>query len=499
MTPGHEEDQRPAEGGKLLKRLAALWQALWKFPNAARRWGKQEGSTGSALPIGFQAPEPVDAWLLWTCQVVWPALRRFAQSRLRDDAPLQRVVRTLPEEEKEAWHAAVNQMLKLQRTLQRNPRVHPAMIFIRLVKLLNETWFIPRQILIACVPVKHGPRLDDNSKIAELIHLVVCRILKQQRFAFQDAEIPAYFVSMVFPPGSHYQPDKILTKNYFDPMSEYVLIDLDFWKAQVLHFFSLSDEKYRQHCLGEGSPPAELSLTVQMAATMCRAFPVPYALYCAQVQRAWCEEVRHGVDNQRVLRGDPDAVLTGDYYARVPEVLLPAGGRLWREVWEPAGNGPSADADQRRYRATSTIQEVSAQLTAAAVGPAPQLLLLEWKLTNTLTLQALSQGRDPKDAPPPSPHEAAARIAITLLGEQLRLAPPLPLAAGGRSDYERLHSLAAALFWRTTGELRLALKEIYRREFVYNQIDEPPFDEIGSQGDHISRLSPRSSGSIDRK
>jgi len=493
--PDHEDDQRPAGSGTILQRLAALWQTLWKSPRLARPRKPRDGPPEAALPIGFQAPRAVDAWLLWTTQVVWPALRRLARTGLRDLSPLRRAVRTLPEEEKEAWHEAVDHVQRLRWTLQQNPRAEAVQVYVRLVKLLNESWFIPRRILLACVPP--GRELRRPGDITPSVPLVVCYILDQLRFAFQDAEIPVHFVSMVFPPGSHFQKDEGLTKNFFDPTSEWAVIDLDFWKAEVLQQQWLSDETFGPHLLRIGKQPADFSLTVQMAEEMRRVFAGPFTMYQALVYRTCYEEVRHGIDSQRVLRGDPESILMGAYFPRVPEVLLSPGGRLRREVWEPAANGPPAGAGLGWFRAARTIEEVSGQLTAAAMGPAPKLLLCEWKQRTSRTLLALSQGMGPEDPKLAAPHEAAARIAIALLAEQLQLAPPAPLGAAARSDYERLHSLAVALSRRGSSELRLALKEIYRREFVYNQIDEPPFPGIGPKGEYIPRPLPGPSGSVD--
>ena len=494
LTPDHEDDPQPLGRGTIRQRLAALWQALWK----SSHWGRPRRQTGSgeaALPIGFQAVQPVDAWLLWTAQVVWPALRRFARSHLSEISHLQRVARTLPAEAKPAWREAVRQVTRMRQTLRENPKVSAVHIFIRLVKLLNERWFIPRQILLACLPIESELRRSDN--VADALHLIVCHIREQRKGTFQDADVPAYFVSMVFPPGAQSLRDESVKKNYFDPTSEWALIDLDFWQTNVLALLSFPDEAYQRHCLEMGLLPARLPLIVQEAAATCRLFPNTYRMFQTLVHRGWCEEVRHGIDCKRVLRGAPDAVVTGDYYSRVPEVLLPSGGRLWREVWEPVADGAAVGVDERQLQAVRTIQEVSGQLTAAAAGPVPQLLLFEWKQWIERALLELFQGRVPEDSKLPAPHETAARIAIALLAEQLQLAPPAPLHAAARTDYERLDSLVAVLLRRRGNELRLALKEIYRREFVYNQIDEPPFPAIGPKGEYLPRPAPDASAAVE--
>jgi hypothetical protein len=56
----------------LIRRIRDLWRKGRNNPTADAR--ASLGSDPAALPIGSEAPDPVEAWLLWSVQVVWPAL-----------------------------------------------------------------------------------------------------------------------------------------------------------------------------------------------------------------------------------------------------------------------------------------------------------------------------------------------------------------------------------------------------------------------------------------
>jgi hypothetical protein len=114
------------------------------------------------------------------------------------------------------------------------------------------------------------------------------------------------------------------------------------------------------------------------------------------------------------------------------------------------------------------------------------MLLLEWR--QQIALAGLDDAKDGERAA--TPHQAAARIAIALLAEHFGSASHLPLNAASPSDDQQLDFLAEGLYLRPSEELRLALKAIYRREFVYGEIDEPPFMEIGPSGDCVPRPLP---------
>jgi hypothetical protein len=468
----------------LIRRIRDLWRKGRRNP--ADDAQATPDPSRPAPPIGSEASDPVEACLLWSVQTVWPALRRLAESNLFLWSPLNRIALTLPKQEREAWYAVLKEMRQTQSRLLEYPAAPLGSVFVRLVKVLNERWFIPRQILFACLPREVGPQIDVN--IWKAAAVVVCRIAGQRCWSFRDAGVPLYEVAMVFPPGAHYQKATVLAKNFYDPTSEWAVIDLDYWKTQILHHLSLTDERYRNYLLR--TDPDVLRITAQSGAAMKRAFASPFALYEAMLWRAMFEEVRHGIDGKRILLEAPQAFLTSEYYARVAKVLLPPGGRLCREVCDPAATGPAGEADGRQTQAARTVLEVSAQLTASAVSPVPQLVLLEWKERTAKVCLEFNQGAVPRRERFAAPHEAAARIAIILLAEQLGLTSPLDFGAASRSDYERLDSLAESLFRQSPEALRLALKEIYRREFVYNQIDEFPFPGIGANGEYIPVREP---------
>ena len=465
----------------LMRRIRDLWCKRRGRPAADAL--ATPGSQRAALPIDSEASNPAEAWLLWSAQEVWPALRGLAKSNFSLWSPLDRVARTLPKKEREAWRAVVKEMILTRSKLLEDPLVLWDRVFARLVKVLNERWFLPRQILFACLPNPDAPPVVED--VWQAVRLVIYRTLVRHRFPFRDADVLLYEVSCVFPPGVHDQH-----RYYNDPASEWAVIDVDHLKFEALDLFSLSDDKFHESYLKMDPRPHVLRVRAWAGPEFRRVFASPFALFQALRHRTMCEEVRHGIDSKRVLRGRPLAALRPEYTAETAEALLAPGGRLRREVWELAASGPEDEGVARRHQAARIVQEVSAQLTAAAVGPAPQMLLVEWKERTAIACLEFLPDAGPARQKLETPSETAARIAVILLAERVGLTPSLGFGAASHSDYERLDSLAEALYLQSSEALRLALKEIYRREFIYNEIDETPFGRIEPNGELVNRPLP---------
>jgi hypothetical protein len=407
----------------------------------------------------------------------------LAKSNLSLWSPLNRVARTLPKEEREAWYSVMEEMNFTESKLREDPLALGDRVFARLLKVLNERWFIPRQILFASLPNRDAS--PDTQNVGEAVWLIIYRICACYRYAFRDAEVLLYEVRCVFPPAAP-RPHQ----HYNDPTSGWAVINVDFLMLEAFDLYSLTDDNYQKIRLKTYPRPGEVRARAWAGPSFRRIFVSPFALLQALRQRVMNEEIRHGINGKRKLRGRPLAVFRPESSAEAAEMLLAAGGRLRREVWEPAASGPEGGGELRRHLAAQAVEEASAQFTAAAVSVTPLFLLAEWKARTAITCLEFFPDAGPVRQKPETPHETAARIAVILLAEQLGLTSPMRLGAASRPDYERLDSLAEALFHQSPEALRMALKEIYRREFVYNEIDEFPFPGIGPNGEYIPVREP---------
>ncbi|MBY0231186.1 MAG: hypothetical protein K2W96_18045, partial [Gemmataceae bacterium] len=207
MAPIPDSRAKPRAGG-LLAWLAGFWRRPAPEP--------------FVLPPMTQ--ERLDEMLLWTLQHAWPALTSLARSGLRDTGALRRLRSCLARQERDSWLGVVEEAERLRRSLARVPDALPGVSFVRLIRLLNDRWFIPRGLLVACVPLDHRSGLADLSR---LLRLEACLIHEWGNEGFQGGAVPVFLVSVAFPRPLPGPTIDNASKNYFDPMSAWVRLDTE--------------------------------------------------------------------------------------------------------------------------------------------------------------------------------------------------------------------------------------------------------------------------------
>lgn len=235
----------------------------------------------------------------------------------------------------------------------------------------------------------------------------------------------------------------------------------------------------------EGLADGEIEVSLRYHEMLVQRYADTATLFEVLWIRTLCEEVRHALDGERTKAGlDPDRSARPDvYYAFLTDTVLAEGGRLRRQLDCEEFGASDAELLRRRTEFRRGVMELSAQMTAVAVGPDPVLLLIEWRThLFRAALRPADAGADWLPACRNAPHVLAAALGILLLDRQMGGAGDFSLASlVERPDYASWCDLAEQLSREKPETLRLALKAVYGEEFR-RPVDEPPFPEIDVDG-----------------
>src|SRR5258707_15703735 len=87
-------------------------------------------------------------WDLRSLEALWCALKRVAESGLSDFTRLRESAKSMSLKNRPLWEAFLDeQQVRIEDRLRNG--FAPAPAFYRLLKALNERWFIPRRMLIS--------------------------------------------------------------------------------------------------------------------------------------------------------------------------------------------------------------------------------------------------------------------------------------------------------------------------------------------------------------
>ncbi|MEX2119861.1 MAG: hypothetical protein WD847_09720 [Pirellulales bacterium] len=425
---------------------------------------------------------------------LWSGLKLLAESGLRDFEPLHSAKRALPAPEQAAWTELIGD-LESRVAASMREEVEADAIFIEFLASLNERWCLEREILVS-----RSKRIiwgDHEPDLWDAVPASISCILRKQVCQFHDAAIPVYFVQTACP--TFYSDHSA----YFDPSMKSVVLNVDKLRCEAMigGLLSADSPEFRAYIINQGFPPFVLAALKLYHRVLMTWHKDANQRATMAALRTLIEELSHAIHALRAGLDVPSFECYDDHLIRLGETLLAPEGRLRREIWNTAAQGLDPDLADPRARTGQSCGKLAAQMTAAAVGSDPYLVLLEW----LYWVRVISHG--PTDQPleellkvvrTDMPHLMAAAMGIILLADELAL--PHRLSLGGVRFADKLQSqcclleeLVEKLLDRRRSEIRLALKAVFQREFGH-AIDEAPFSQIDSAGKLLPRPASGSAG-----
>jgi hypothetical protein len=393
---------------------------------------------------------------------VVPALQKLAESNVREFYALEKAAKHLPKILRPRWSMRIEELKATAACMLAPTEGSPASaqrVFIHLLKILNERWFIEMGLFLARYPVRQDAAEVDS--LWDLAQVAVHRIVQIRRYRFDDHEIPVCFLECYprLPQGF---------AGVYDGVQEFALVSLSTVRLELVRMrqeCNLALEPWEAAWIGQPIASDQVRQAYAKWARLAVAlFPTPQRLFETVLMRTLIEELRHALDASRVndiLRRDCSSE---EYYRQFADLKLSTNSATRAGLIAP---GRPEDVEMLGR----TISELSAQMTAMAVGPDPRLVLAEWSYHLTEGLErAPILGYLP-------PHALAAHTGSCLLGGELglRCESEEPTLALLLDQIEQIAEFSPE-------KIRLALKSVYAHEFLLGQIDESPFQQIGPDG-----------------
>jgi hypothetical protein len=425
---------------------------------------------------------------------LWSGLKRLAESDLEDFEPLLAAKRALPTEEQAAWTALIGD-LESRVVASMREEVDEDAIFVELLASLNARWCLEREILVS--RSKRAIWGDHEADLWDAVPASISCIFRQQVCRFRDATVTAYMVQTVCP--TFYSAHSA----YFDPSMKSVVLNVDKLRCEAMigGLLSADSPEFRAYVINQGFPPFVLAALKLYHRVLMTWHKDANERATMAALRTLIEELSDAIHALRAGLDVPSFECYEDHLIRLGETLLAPEGKLRREIWNAEAQGLDPDLADPRAMTGRGCGKLAAQMTAAAVGPDPYLVLLEW----LYWVRVISQG--PTDQPleellkvvrTDMPHLMAAAMGIILLADELAL--PHSLSLGGvwfadnlRSQCCLLEEVVERLLDRRRSEIRLALKAVFQREFGH-AIDEAPFSGIDGAGKLVPRRASGSEG-----
>jgi hypothetical protein len=336
----------------------------------------------------------------WVSQFVLPALQKLAESKLRDFGGFEKATGELPKALHSRWNKRIKDMKSTMAQMLVPSAGTPASlqrIFISMLKVLNERLFIEMELFLARHAIRHD--LCEADSLWDHARVEVNQIVRQRRLRFADREVPVFFLDSVTR-GTH--SGSFAYAGAYDRIQKLVLISLQNVRREIVqmrHACGLVMQPWERRWVPAGWQETEIF--ERYAGLAIQLFPMPQDLFQAMLARTLIEELRHAVDSLRVhdrMGGHGSAL---EYYRRFADLKLSPRGKI-RPTWIDSHS-------QGEMPALGTVvSELSAQMTAAAVGPDPRLVLAEWACNLVNDNQRKHSTR----------HSQAALFGIDLLAEQ---------------------------------------------------------------------------------
>ncbi len=360
----------------------------------------------------------------FACEEVWPALKGLVESDLQNWEGLLSAGATMVPERRQEWQALVGEAKEklFPQDLGAPGGLVAEVQFHRLIKLLNERWFVPRQILLATGP-DNRPRRDQSTlRLWDHVRVGVHTLERTNVCRFHDGEVHQHYVRTIHPTSR--QEFTRLVVSY--AVEGYVVVNVgvlenDISNTCALHqSLTTPNPDLDRHLLGEGTTEAKLAAWKEHARFLIPEYPSPQAVLDAVVARAIPEELRHAINAKRV------AALTGlqageeGYRLRFGESVLAPQGQL-RFVW------CCLASDRQRAGMAVILDELAAQITACALGRNPRLVLAEWRRN----MQERAHPKFDPDLETSVQHGYAAALGLLLLAQELRIVPRITVEYSG--------------------------------------------------------------------
>ena len=402
----------------------------------------------------------------WAIRTVLPGLQKLAESGLRDFYALERASKQLPKILHPRWSKHIEELKATTARMLVAADGSPASVqrvFIHLLKIFNERWFIDMGLFLARYPVRQG--VIEGDSLWDRARVAVHRIVQVRRHRFFETEIPVYFLECY--PRKH--PG---FAGVFDGVQGLALVSLSAIRFELVQYrmaCGLPLEPWEAQMIGALSASDVMrQVFACFAEKAVSLFPVPQRLFEAVLLRTLVEELRHAIDGFRIraeLQRDCSPL---EYYQRFGALKLAPQARS-RSMWNDLEDFYYQDDLVALGKVTS---ELSAQMTALAVGSDPRFVLAEWCWVVVCGLQELPDlGYLP-------PHAGAALLGACLISEEMGLdlqPSEVDLLASWLKIFDRLADFGPE-------RIRLAAKTCYAREFLLGEIDEPPFQRIDVNG-----------------
>lgn len=468
---------------------------------------KTEGAAENREPDDPRVRETIGrriASIRWACETVWPALKELADGDLCEWNSLEKARATLPQKKKRrAWGElvrATRQTLALDDDMPAENVPSDQWRFIHLLRMLNERWFMENGMFLMRMPderKKYAKEGDAPSPLWDYVRVGIHSLEATQVYQFHDTHVPVVYIRSIYP-----LPPEVTPHIAYDGVQECVVMTINVLEQNIYLLKELYDSiakpnpELEKSMLESGETAASVEAWKEYARIIVAQYDNLPRMYAEMEARTLLEELRHGIDAKRARALMGADIPKYGYYPAFANAMLSPQGQM-RAVFE------ACEDENEKMIFGGAISELSAQMTAAALSPNHTLMLSEWR---KFAFERSHRQFDP-DNPRGLVHGEASAYALLLLGQEMNMIPPATAALQPRGlvrllsmlkhffsgkkmplsfqepDYRRLLKVADELLQRSPQEIRIALKNIYSREFALGQIDEYPFYEITSDGE----------------
>jgi hypothetical protein len=447
----------------------------------------------------------------WT-EDIWSALKLFVESGLELLEPLKFAGRSLPSDEAEQRVELVSRLQAADQTAKDEERAIDAR-FCDVVRALNREWFLPRGVVVMRTMRRcergNADMWDHHGVGIALVQVAASYFVEEGVYwdppLSRRPAVSVYQVRYVFPNhlglngGQHdgAVAGSVLSLERLDEMAKTAGIILP-QQAQA------AQKKVLPY-----TRTSAVTAWREYGELMRRRLPSVGVLAKAMLTQTLARETRKAITFLRAERVPDEFPGTNleklRFFERMIERLLSERGSVRERLWpyQPWGEvvdegGPSKplpdDWRQKMDRANA-LARLSAELTAAAVGPEPLVSLSEWArelrvfAAETMASGQTGQADVEADFAAICGHGGLEGIsamtwAVSLLADELGWRGPdrgPPLRELAHGDVVRAAETAQRLVRECRREVRVVLKTLYAKQFNH-AIDEAPFATIDSAG-----------------
>ncbi len=289
--------------------------------------------------------------LQWVRGKINPALQKLSVSKFRDFSLLKQADAQLDVSSRQRWKQLIEKIEKnMPQILQENVGE-----LIYIMQMLNDEWF--KSVHLLCF--MNGDAEKTNT-------LDIGMIQGTESYEFQGNLIPAYFIKI-----QHETTDSNLA--YADPVSNSVVIKLSrIWtEVHMDKGFIEGNPIYMDALRSHDKNDSNIQAYIKYSQWRHTKYPDTSKLHQIFIDRILCEEIRHILDHIRLKSFKK----SNDTHTAIG-LLLQKEGILQKDLWSPLQGRKQSEQEIEKYR--MALFEISAQITAAAVGPDPAFLFQEW-------------------------------------------------------------------------------------------------------------------------